>query len=97
MRVEQTDVFRQWRGSLKGRAGRARVLVRIDRLMAGNPGLHRKLAGGVSELQIDVGPGYRIYFAQRGATLLLLLAGADKSTQRGDIVRAIELAENFME
>ncbi len=97
MRVEQTDVFRGWLGALKDRAGRARVLVRIDRLVAGNPGLHRKLAGGVSELKIDVGPGYRVYYSQRGETLLLLLAGGDKSTQRSDISQAIELAKNFME
>jgi len=74
MRVEQTDTFRKWLDGLEDRAGRARVLVRIDRLIRGNPGQHRQLAGGVSELKIDVGPGYRVYYALRGSTLLLLLA-----------------------
>ena len=85
MRVEQTDTFRQWLDGLKDRVGRARVLVRIDRLIGGNPGQHRQLAGGVSELKIDVGPGYRVYYGLRGSTLLLLLAGGDKSTQQKDI------------
>ena|SRR6187402_660451 len=97
MRVEQTETFRSWIDGLKDRAGRARILVRIDRLIAGNPGLHRSLADGVSELKIDVGPGYRIYYTQRGSTLLLLLAGGDKSTQQKDIATATRLARFFTE
>lgn len=97
MRVEQTDTFRKWIDGLKDRAGRARILVRIDRLIAGNPGLHRDLTDGVSELKIDVGPGYRIYYTQRGSTLLLLLAGGDKSTQQKDIAAATRLARLFTE
>ena len=97
MRVEQTDVYREWIDRLKDRTGRARVLVRVDRLIQGNPGQHRTLIGGVSEMKIDVGPGYRVYFAQRGTSLLLLLAGGDKSTQHKDIATAIELAQNFQE
>lgn len=97
MRVEKTDEFRDWIDALKDRAGRARILVRVDRLIDGNPGQHRDLSDGVSELKIDVGPGYRVYFSQRGATLLLLLAGGDKSTQQKDIAKAIHLAKDFKE
>jgi putative addiction module killer protein len=97
MRVEQTEVFRKWIDGLKDRSGRARVLVRIDRLIAGNPGQHRVLADGVCELKIDVGPGYRVYYALRGSTLLLLLAGGDKSTQHKDIETATRLAQFFTE
>jgi len=97
MRVEQTDTFRKWLDGLEDRAGRARVLVRIDRLIGGNPGQHRQLAGGVSELKIDVGPGYRVFYALRGSTLLLLLAGGDKSTEQKDIAAATRLAQHFSE
>jgi len=97
MRVEKTDEFRDWIDTLKDRAGRARILVRIDRLVDGNPGQHRDLTDGVSELKIDIGPGYRVYYAQRGARLLLLLAGGDKSTQQKDIAKAIQLAKDFKE
>lgn len=97
MRVEKTDVYREWIDSLKDRAGRARILVRVDRLIQGNPGQHRDLTDGVSELKVDFGPGYRVYYAQRGSRLLLLLAGGDKSTQQKDIAKAIHLAKNFQE
>jgi putative addiction module killer protein len=97
MRVEKTDEFRDWIDTLKDRAGRARILVRIDRLIDGNPGQHRDLTDGVSELKIDLGPGYRVYYAQRGTRLLLLLAGGDKSTQQKDIAKAIQLAKDFKE
>lgn len=82
---------------LKDLTGRARVLMRIDRLIHGNPGAHRNLTEGVSELKIDVGPGYRVYYALRGDVLLLLLIGGDKSSQQKDIVRALELNRNFTE
>ena len=97
MRVEKTDEFRDWIDTLKDRAGRARILVRIDRLIDGNPGQHRDLTDGVSELKIDLGPGYRVYYAQRGTRLLLMLAGGDKSTQQKDIAKAIQLAKDFKE
>ena len=97
MRVEKTEVYREWIDSLKDRAGRARIQVRVDRLIHGNPGHHRDLTDGVSELKIDFGPGYRVYYAQRGTRLLLLLAGGDKSTQQKDVAKAIELARNFQE
>ena len=97
MRVEETEAYREWINALKDRVGRARVQVRVDRLVHGNPGKHRDLTDGVSELKIDVGPGYRVYYTQRGSRLLLLLAGGDKSTQQKDIEMAISLAQNFQE
>ena len=97
MRVEQTEIYRDWINSLRDRVGRARIQVRVDRLVHGNPGDYRTLNGGVSELKIDFGPGYRVYYTQRGNRLLLLLAGGDKSTQQKDIELAIELARNFKE
>lgn len=97
MRVEKTDEYVQWLDTLKDQAGRARVLVRVERLIAGNPGKHRNLTHGVAELKIDFGPGYRVYYSQRGALLLLLLAGGDKSTQEKDIALAIRLAKQFKE
>ena len=99
MRVEKTEEYRQWLDALKDRAGRSRILVRVDRLIQGNPGEHRNLTDGVSEMKIDFGPGYRVYYTQRGTRLLLLLllAGGDKSTQQRDISKAILLAKNFQE
>ena len=97
MRVEKTEFHREWIDSLKDRAGRARIQVRVDRLIHGNPGQNRDLTDGVSELKIDFGPGYRVYYAQRRTQLLLLLAGGDNSTQHKDIAKAIELARNFQE
>lgn len=97
MRVEKTDEYGQWLDALRDRTGRARILVRVDRLIDGNSGQHRDLTDGVSELKIDFGPGYRVYYAQRGTRLLLLLAGGDKSTQQKDIATAIELAKDFKE
>jgi putative addiction module killer protein len=97
MRIEKTDEYSAWLDRLKDRAGRARILVRVDRLIDGNPGQHRHLTDGVSELKIDVGPGYRVYYALHGTRLLLLLLGGNKSNQQEDIEAAIELAKNFRE
>jgi putative addiction module killer protein len=97
VRVEKTNEYRDWLDGLKDCTGRARILVRVDRLIDGNPGQHRDLTDGVSELKIDVGPGYRIYYMQRGMRLLLLLIGGDKASQQKDIARAIHLAKNFKE
>ena len=71
--------------------------MRVDRLIHGNPGQHRDLTAGMSELKIDVGPGYRVYYSLRGSRLLLLIAGGDKSTQAKDIAKALELNRNFVE
>ena len=97
MRVEKTDEYRAWIDGLKDLAGRARVLMRVDRLIHGNPGAHRNLPDGIAELKIDAGPGYRVYFSRRGGRLLLLLAGGDKATQAKDIAKALELNRNFVE
>ena len=95
LRSEQTDEYRRWIGALRDRAGRARILVRVDRLIHGHPGDHRHLDGGIAELKIDAGPGYRVYYQQRGHVLLLLLIGGDKSTQNKDIAKARSLAKAY--
>jgi putative addiction module killer protein len=95
MRILITEVYRDWINGLKDRISRARIQVRVDRLAHGNPGQHRHLTEGVSELKIDVGPGYRVYYTERGGELIVLLAGGDKSSQSQDIKAAIELARNL--
>lgn len=97
MRVQITEVYRDWINGLKDRAGRARIQMRVDRLAHENPGQYRNLTDGVSELKIDFGPGYRVYFTERGGELIILLAGGDKSTQQQDIRAAIALARNLQE
>jgi putative addiction module killer protein len=97
MRVKKTDEYQEWLDRLRDQVGRARILVRVDRLIHGNPGDHRNLQGGVSELKIDFGPGYRVYYTQRGVQLLLLLIGGDKSSQAKDIAKAQQLAKDFEE
>jgi len=95
MRIQMTEVYRDWIDSLKDRTGRARVQVRVDRLAHGNPGNFRALTDGVIELKIDVGPGYRVYYTERAGVLIILLAGGDKSSQTKDIQRAIALARSL--
>lgn len=95
MRVRMTIDYRDWIDGLRDHVGRARIQVRVDRLVHGNPGAHRALREGVSELKVDVGPGYRVYYTQRDGEWIILLAGGEKSTQRRDIGRAIELALNL--
>ena len=97
MRVEMTEVYRAWINSLRDRVGRARIQVRVDRLVHGNPGQHRALAHGVCELKVDVGPGYRVYYTERAGVLIVLLAGGDKSSQQQDIKTAISLAKGLKE
>ena len=97
MRVEKTKEYGDWIDALKDRVGRARIQVRVDRLTHGNPGQHRNLTDGVSELKVEFGPGYRVYYSQRGTRLLLLLVGGDKSSQQKDIAKAIDLAKHFQE
>ena len=93
--IRKTDVFVDWLDGLKDIRARARVLVRIERLAAGNPGNVKPVSEGVSELRIDYGPGYRVYFKKRGKELIILLAGGDKSTQSKDIRKALRLAQNL--
>jgi putative addiction module killer protein len=83
--ADERKPFADWLDALKDRQARARIRTRIDRLALGNPGDHRALDGGVFELRIDIGPGYRVYFARTGNTIVLLLCGGDKATQQKDI------------
>ena len=91
--VRQTDVFATWFAGLRDREARVRITVRIRRLSLGNPGDVKPVGQGVSEMRIDYGPGYRIYFVQRGDTLVVLLCGGDKRSQDRDIARARQLAQ----
>ncbi|MFN0074794.1 MAG: type II toxin-antitoxin system RelE/ParE family toxin [Chloroflexota bacterium] len=93
--IRQTEVYALWFDNLRDRQARARIDVRIRRLSLGNPGDVRPIGEGVSELRIDYGPGYRVYFVQRGQTLVVLLAGGDKRTQRRDIETALEVARGI--
>jgi putative addiction module killer protein len=93
--IRKTDVFVDWLDGLKDIRARARVLVRIQRLAAGNPGDVKPVSEGVSELRIDYGPGYRVYFKKRGKELIILLAGGDKNSQAKDIKAALRLARNL--
>lgn len=92
--VVQTDEFETWLKKLRDARGKARIIRRLDRLTQGNPGDVRPIGKGLSELRLDVGPGYRVYFLQDGDTLILL-CGGDKSTQQKDIDKAHELAESW--
>ncbi|MCD6640506.1 MAG: type II toxin-antitoxin system RelE/ParE family toxin [Nocardioides sp.] len=93
--VVQTDEFETWLKKLKDVRGKARILRRLDRLTQGNPGDVRPIGKGLSELRLDVGPGYRVYYAQDGDALILLLCGGDKSTQQKDIDLAHEPAKRW--
>jgi len=93
--IRQTEIYAKWFNSLRDRQAKARIDVRIRRLSLGNPGDIKPAGEGVSELRIDYGPGYRIYFVQKGRTLIILLAGGDKSTQDRDIRMALDLAREL--
>lgn len=90
--VNQTQEFSDWLMDLADERGKAKVLVRIQRLAGRNPGKVAAVGNGISEMKIDYGPGYRIYFKRTGKEVILLLCGGDKSTQAKDIKRAKELA-----
>jgi putative addiction module killer protein len=93
--IRKTDVFTKWLDGLQDIRARARVLVRIERLATGNPGNVAPVGEGVSELKIDYGPGYRIYYKQFGEQLVILQAGGNKNTQAKDIKIALRLARNL--
>lgn len=95
--IRKTVVFVRWIDGLRDLQGRARIQARIERLAAGNPGDVKPVGEGVSELRIDHGPGYRVYFVRRGRELIILLAGGNKSTQANDIKTALRLARNLSE
>jgi len=93
--VVRTDEFDSWLQRLKDQRGKSRILRRLDRLAQGNPGDVRPIGKGLSELRLNVGPGYRIYYLQDGEVLILLLCGGDKSTQQKDIKKAHQLAAEW--
>jgi putative addiction module killer protein len=93
--VEVTDDFKAWLKNLRDRSGRTRIAKRLTRLVDGNFGDSKSVGEGVSELRIHHGPGYRVYFTQRGSVLVILLCGGDKSTQSVDIERAKQLAKSL--
>ena len=93
LEVRKTEVYARWLDGL--RDVRARVLVRVERLAAGNPGDVKPVGEGVSEMRIDYGGGYRVYFKRQGQTVVVLLAGGDKRTQNTDIETALHLARNL--
>ena len=93
--IRQTAEFTSWLAGLSDRAARARISVRLDRLALGNAGDVKPVGGGISELRITYGPGYRVYFIQRDEVLVVLLCGGDKSSQRRDISRAQALAREW--
>ena len=95
--IRKTDLFVKWLDDLVDIRARARVQARIERLAAGNPGDVEPVGEGVSELRINYGPGYRVYFKKRGRELIILLAGGDKKTQAKDIKTALRLARNLSE
>jgi putative addiction module killer protein len=93
--IRKTENYVDWIDNLRDHQARARVLARIERLALGNPGDVKPVGEGVSELRIDFGPGYRVYFMKRGREIVILLAGGDKSTQTSDIRIALRLARNL--
>ena len=93
--IRQTVTYAKWFDGLRDRKARARIDVRIRRLSLGNPGNVKPVGEGVSEMRIDYGSGYRVYFVRRGAALVILLAGGDKHTQSRDIATALALARDL--
>jgi putative addiction module killer protein len=93
--IRQTETYARWFKSLRDRQAKARIDIRIRRLSLGNAGDVKSVGGGVSELRINYGPGYRIYFTQQGEQLIILLAGGDKQTQSNDITIARDLAKEL--
>ena len=93
--ILKTAQYTEWFEALRDRQTKARIEARVFRLSIGNPGQHRVLTGGVSEMKLDFGPGYRVYFTQGGDELVLLLIGGDKASQQRDIDDALRLAKEW--
>ena len=92
--IRETDAYKEWFAGLRDKRAKIRIDMRVRRLAMGNPGDHRFL-GDISEIKIDYGPGYRVYYKDTGKIIYVLLCGGDKSTQSKDIERARELAQNL--
>jgi putative addiction module killer protein len=97
LKIESSDTFKAWLKGLRDRVAVVRVLARVDRLALGNAGDVKPVGDGVSEMRIHHGPGYRVYFMQRGEVLVVLLCGGDKSTQAADIAAAKRIAKDWKE
>jgi putative addiction module killer protein len=95
LEIRQTEVFANWFANLRDRKAKARIQVRIDRMEIGNFGDVASVGQGVSEMRINYGPGYRVYFVQKGPILVILLCGGDKSSQRSDIINAKAIASQL--
>lgn len=95
--ILKSTTFDRWLAGLKDRQAKARVEARIRRLSLGNPGDVKPVGSGVSEMRIDYGPGYRVYFTQRGPIVIVILCGGDKRTQNADIERAVAIAKDWQE
>lgn len=93
--LRKTDNFARWLNELRDIRARAKVQARLERLALGNPGDVRPIGDGVSELRVDYGPGYRVYYKTIGREVVILLAGGDKSSQSKDIKNALRLARNL--
>ncbi len=93
--IRKTETFAKWIDGLSDIRARARILVRIERLAAGNPGDVKPVGENISEMRIDYGPGYRVYYKKTGQTIVVILAGGDKRTQKKDIKKAQQLANNL--
>jgi putative addiction module killer protein len=89
--LQSTEIFDEWLRNLRDRKGRARILARLESARLGNLGDVKAVGAGVREMRVHAGPGYRVYFAQRGRVLMLLLCGGDKSTQTRDIAKARQI------
>lgn len=95
--IRKTEKYANWIDGLRDMRARMRILARVERLRAGNAGDVKPIGAGVSEMRIDYGPGYRVYYAKRGEVLIILLAGGDKQSQSADIKTALDLASKLKE
>ena len=95
LEIRKTDVYAKWLDGLSDIRARARILARVERLATGNTGDVKPVGEGVSEMRIDYGPGYRVYYTKRGREVVILLAGGDKRSQSNDIKTALRLARNL--
>ena len=93
--IRKTELFAKWLDNLRNVQAKARVLVRIERLASGNAGDVKSVGEGISEMRIDYGPGYRVYFIKRGSEVIILLAGGEKGSQASDIKTVLRLARNL--